>query len=71
VPFAGRLFDRYGIRRVNLPALVLFAACLAALALFASPPATFVALYALMGVAAAGQTSDNANGPLRASHSPP
>lgn len=56
MPFAGRLIDRYGIRRVTLPALVLFAACLAALGLWATTPATFVALYALMGVAAAGQT---------------
>jgi MFS family permease len=56
MPFAGRLIDRYGIRRVTLPALVLFAGCLAALGLWARTPTTFVALYALMGVAAAGQT---------------
>jgi MFS family permease len=56
VPFAGRLIDRYGIRRVTLPAIVLFAACLAAISQFATTPTAFVALYALMGVAAAGQT---------------
>ena len=56
MPFAGRLIDRFGIRRVTLPAIVLFAGCLAALGLWAKTPATFVALYALMGVAAAGQT---------------
>jgi len=33
MPFAGRLIDRYSIRRVTLPALVLFAGCLAALGL--------------------------------------
>ncbi|HEX8601824.1 MAG TPA: MFS transporter, partial [Pseudoduganella sp.] len=33
-----------------------FGLCLAALALFATTPASFIAIYALMGVAAAGQT---------------
>jgi MFS family permease len=56
VPLAGRLIDRYGIRAVTLPAIVLFSACLAGLALFAATPASFIAIYALMGIAAAGQT---------------
>jgi MFS family permease len=56
VPFVGRLVDRYGIRAVTLPAIVLFAMCLAAVSLFAHSPASFVAIYALMGIAAAGQT---------------
>jgi MFS family permease len=56
VPLAGRLIDRYGIRAVTLPAIALFGLCLAALALFATSAPTFIALYALMGVAAAGQT---------------
>lgn len=56
VPFVGRLIDRYGIRAVTLPAIVLFALCLAAVSLFAHSPASFVAIYALMGIAAAGQT---------------
>jgi MFS family permease len=56
VPLAGRLIDRYGIRAVTLPAIALFGACLAAVSLFATTPAAFIALYALMGAAAAGQT---------------
>lgn len=56
VPLAGRLIDRYGIRAVTLPAIAAFGLCLAALALFATTPASFIAIYALMGVAAAGQT---------------
>ncbi|MES2258230.1 MAG: MFS transporter [Pseudomonadota bacterium] len=56
VPIAGRLIDRYGIRAVTLPSIVLFALCLASVSLFASTPESFVAIYALMGMAAAGQT---------------
>jgi len=56
VPFAGRLIDRYGIRRVTLPSITLFSLCLAALAVLPVTPAMFIGLYALMGVAAAGQT---------------
>jgi len=56
VPVAGRLIDRFGIRAVTLPAIVLFAAATASLALFADTPAKFMIIYALMGIAAAGQT---------------
>lgn len=56
VPVAGRLVDRYGIRAVTLPAITAFALCLAALAVFAITPTMFVGIYAVMGVAAAGQT---------------
>ncbi|SNT27418.1 Sugar phosphate permease [Noviherbaspirillum humi] len=56
VPLAGRLVDRFGIRRVTLAAITLFALCLAAVSQFATTPTRFVVLYALMGVAAAGQT---------------
>jgi predicted MFS family arabinose efflux permease len=56
VPFAGRLIDRYGIRWVVGPAIALFSLSLACLALFATSPLSFVILYAVMGVAAAGQT---------------
>jgi MFS family permease len=56
VPLAGRLIDRFGIRRVTLPAIVLFSLCLASIGQFAHSPAAFVGIYALMGVAAAGQT---------------
>lgn len=56
VPVAGRLIDRFGIRAVTLPAIVLFSAALASLGLFADTPGKFMTIYALMGVAAAGQT---------------
>ncbi|WP_028311505.1 MFS transporter [Derxia gummosa] len=56
VPLAGRLIDRHGIRRVSLPAIWLFAAALGAMALLPPSLVLFYALYALMGVAAAGQT---------------
>ncbi|WP_319496917.1 MFS transporter [uncultured Cohaesibacter sp.] len=55
-PIAGRLMDRYGIRTVALPAITIFALATASVSLVSSSAALFVALYALMGLAAAGQT---------------
>ena len=55
-PLVGRLVDRYGIRRVALPAIALFSAATASVALVPASPVAFTALYALMGLAAAGQT---------------
>ncbi len=55
-PLMGRLVDRLGIRAVALPALVVFSLATASVALVPASPAAFTALYALMGVAAAGQT---------------
>ncbi len=54
-PFAGRLIDRYGVRAITLPAILLFALAMAALALAPSIYA-FIAIYGLAGVVAAGQT---------------
>lgn len=56
VPFAGRLIDRYGIRAVTLPSIVLMSLCLIALSFLPVSPEVFVTVYALMGIAAAGQT---------------
>ncbi|ABE43992.1 MFS transporter [Polaromonas sp. JS666] len=56
VPVAGRLIDRFGIRAVTLPAITLFSLSMAALAVFADTPSKFMLIYALMGIAAAGQT---------------
>jgi MFS family permease len=56
VPFAGRLIDRYGIRKVVLPAIALFSLLLIAVSRLATTPTMFIVLYALMGAAAAGQT---------------
>ncbi len=48
-PVVGRLVDRYGVRRVLLPAIVLFALAIAALSL--SPPSApvFIVMYGIMG----------------------
>ena len=55
-PIAGRLMDRYGIRAIALPAITVFAMATAAVSLVSSSAALFVGLYAIMGLAAAGQT---------------
>ena len=48
--------DRYGIRAIALPAITVFAMATAAVSLVSSSAALFVGLYAIMGLAAAGQT---------------
>jgi MFS family permease len=55
-PLFGRLVDRLGIRVVALPAITVFSLTTASVALVPASPAAFTALYALMGLAAAGQT---------------
>src|SRR5262245_2054823 len=55
-PIIGRLSDRFGIRAVALPAIVIFSLATASLALVPASPTVFAAIYALMGLAAAGQT---------------
>ncbi|HTS69750.1 MAG TPA: MFS transporter [Terriglobia bacterium] len=55
-PVVGRLVDRFGIRAVALPALVVFSLATASVALIPASPVAFTALYALMGLGAAGQT---------------
>jgi MFS family permease len=55
-PVVGRLVDRFGIRAIALPAIVVFSLATASVALVPASPAAFTALYALMGLAAAGQT---------------
>jgi MFS family permease len=56
MPLLGRLADRFGIRRVALPAIVLFSIATASVAWVPASPAAFTALYALMGLGAASQT---------------
>jgi MFS family permease len=55
-PLFGRLADRFGIRAVALPAILVFSLATASLALVPASPAAFTALYALMGLGAASQT---------------
>ena len=54
-PFLGRAIDRYGIRRVSLTSIVLFALSLASLSLVPPSPAVFVAMAGLVGLLSAGQ----------------
>ena len=56
LPFIGRLIDRYGARRVLIPSLVLFAACLAAMSLV-NELWQLNLVYVLMGTIAAGTNS--------------
>jgi MFS family permease len=55
-PVVGRLVDRFGIRAVALPAIAVFSLATASVAWVPASPAAFTALYALMGLGAAGQT---------------
>ena len=55
-PLVGRLVDRFGVRAVALPAIALFSAATASVALVPASPLVFTALYAVMGLTAAGQT---------------
>ncbi len=55
-PVVGRLVDRFGIRSVALPAIVVFSFATASVAWVPASPAAFIALYALMGLGATGQT---------------
>lgn len=54
-PLVGRLIDRFGIRRVTLPAIVVFAICIASLGWFVRSPMTFILLYGLLGIVSSGQ----------------
>lgn len=54
-PLLGRAIDRYGIRRVSLTSIVLFALSLSALSLTPSSPAVFIAMAGLVGLLSAGQ----------------
>lgn len=56
VPIAGRLVDRYGIRVVTLASITLFSLALASVAFFATTLTSFIIIYAIMGIGAAGQT---------------
>jgi len=55
-PFVGRYVDRHGIRRIALSAIVLFAVGMAMIGQVTTSLMTFIMLYALTGLVAAGQT---------------
>ena len=54
-PFVGRLIDRFGIRRVTLPFIVVFALTTAAISLTPASPAAFLMLYGVCGLFSSGQ----------------
>ena len=55
-PFIGRLIDRHGIRRISLPAIVLFSLGMMAMGWLVQSPAVLIVMYALCGIVASGQT---------------
>ena len=55
-PFVGMFIDKWGIRRVCLPFITLFALSTAAIGLTPASPSVFILLYAIAGVFSAGQT---------------
>ncbi|HEX7783043.1 MAG TPA: MFS transporter [Sphingobium sp.] len=54
-PVAGKLIDRFGIRCVSLPAILLFSAGIASLGWFTRTPSSFILLYAVLGLVSTGQ----------------
>ena len=54
VPFAGMLVDRFGVRRILLPVIVLSSISIAAISLTPASLLVFVTLYAVAGLATAG-----------------
>ena len=54
VPFTGLLVDRWGVRRVLLPVIVLSSLSVAAISLTSASLWVFVALYAIAGLVSAG-----------------
>ena len=57
MPFTGVLMDRFGVRKVALPAICLFALVFAGIALLPGVPWLFIAFYALLGVIGAGHST--------------
>jgi predicted MFS family arabinose efflux permease len=55
-PVTGMLVDRWGVRRVLLPIILLFSLSLAAISLTPPSPIIFIALYAIMGLVSAGDS---------------
>ena len=56
VPFIGMLFDRWGVRSILLPIIVLSSLSIAAISLTPASLSVFVALYAIAGLVSAGAT---------------
>src|ERR1700761_4995333 len=57
IPFVGGLIDRFGVRRIALPAIWGFALALAGIALLPPIPVFFVIAYAVLGLIGAGHST--------------
>lgn len=57
MPFVGALVDRYGVKRVALPAIVMFALATAAGGLLPASPMAFILLYSFLGLVGAGHST--------------
>jgi MFS family permease len=55
-PLAGHMMDRYGVRKIAIPSIVLFALGIMAVGYFSTSVTVFIVIYALAGIVAAGQT---------------
>jgi MFS family permease len=56
-PFVGRILDRFGAKRIIIPAVLVFGASFASLSLLTPTLAHFYAVFLLMGVVGGGTTS--------------
>ena len=56
-PVVGAAVDRWGVRPIALPSIILFSLAVASLSLVPDSVPLFIALYAVMGIFAAGQNS--------------
>ncbi|MDB5605659.1 MAG: major facilitator superfamily 1 [Bradyrhizobium sp.] len=57
MPFVGTLVDRFGVKRVALPAIIMFALATASGGLLGASPMAFVVLYAFLGFVGAGHST--------------
>jgi MFS family permease len=57
MPFVGTAIDRFGVRRIALPAIVIFALATAAVGLLGASPIAFILLYGFLGIVGAGHST--------------
>lgn len=57
MPFVGTLVDRFGVKRVALPAIVMFALATACGGLLGASPTAFILLYGFLGLVGAGHST--------------
>ena len=57
MPFVGTVVDRVGVRRIALPAIVIFALATASCGLLGASPIGFILLYGFLGIVGAGHST--------------